>query len=282
MLTTVTAGPYTITGISLGGVYTSLLVKELDVIFDAGAAPRSFVGARHLLISHAHADHMGALAALIGMRGLAHMPAPEVLLPRENHEDVVLAMEAFARTQRRPIEVPYVPLGPGEEHVLSGDLVVRSFRTRHTIPSLGYAVFRRVQKLRQEFHSLAPADIRARRFAGEDLFFSEERLEVAYATDTLVDVLDEHPELFESRVLILECSFLDDRKSRQDAREKGHIHLDEILEQAGHFRNEALVLMHFSQIYSPEEVRRILKDRCPKELLDRIVVFAPQTGPWPG
>src|SRR5687767_13688372 len=36
MLTTVTAGPYTITGVSVGGVYTSLLVRELDVILDAG------------------------------------------------------------------------------------------------------------------------------------------------------------------------------------------------------------------------------------------------------
>jgi ribonuclease Z len=282
MLTTVTAGPYTITGVSVGGVYTSLLVKEIDVIFDAGAAPRSFVGARHLLISHAHADHLGALASLIGLRGLSHLPAPEVLLPRENHRDVAQAMEALSRTQDRPIQVPYVPLGPGEEHRLSGDLIVRSFRTRHTIPSLGYVVFRRVQKLRQEYHLLGPTAIRVRRLAGEDLFFSEERLEVAYATDTLVDVLDEHPELLASRVLILECTFLDDRKTRQDARERCHVHLDEIVERADRFRNEALVLMHFSQIYSPEDVHRILKDRCPGELLNRIVVFAPEKGQWPG
>jgi ribonuclease Z len=282
MLTTVTAGPYTLTGVSVGGVYTSLLVKELDVILDAGAAPRSFVGGRHLLISHAHADHIGALASLIGMRGLSRTPAPQVLLPRESHEDVALAMDALIRAQHRPVQVPWVPLGAGEEHALSGDLVLRAFRTRHSIPSLGYVIFRRVRKLRPEHRVLDADSIRARRLAGEDLFFTEERLELAYATDTLIDVLEEHPELFGSRVLILECTFLDDRKTRQEARERGHVHLDEILERAPRFRNEAVVLMHFSQIYAPAEVHRILKERCPRELADRLVVFAPETGPWPG
>ena len=36
MLTTVTAGPYTVRGVSIGGVYTSIAVPELGVLFDAG------------------------------------------------------------------------------------------------------------------------------------------------------------------------------------------------------------------------------------------------------
>jgi ribonuclease Z len=282
MLTTVSAGPYTVTGISVGGVYTSLFVKELDVILDAGAAPRSFVGGRHLLISHAHADHIGALPSLVGMRGLSRTPAPEVLLPRESHADVALAMDALIRAQHRPVQVPWAPMSPREEHALSGDLLVRAFRTRHTIPSLGYVLFRRVRKLRPEHRALEADSIRARRLAGEDLFFIEERLELAYATDTLIDVLDEHPELYQSRVLVLECTFLDERKTRDEARERGHVHLDEILDRATLFQNQAIVLMHFSQTYVPGEVHRIVKERCPRELLDRIVVFAPESGQWPG
>ena len=282
MLTTVSAGPYTITGISVGGVYTSLLVRELDVILDAGAAPRSFVGGRHLLISHAHADHIGALPSLIGMRGLSRTPAPAVLLPRESHADVALGLDALIRAQHRPMEIPWVPMSPGEERGLSGDLLVRAFRTRHTVPSLGYVVLRRVKKLRSEHRGLDPESIRTRRLAGDDLFSTEERLELAYATDTLIDALDEHPELFQSRVLLLECTFLDERKTRDEARERGHVHFDEILERAPLFRNEAVVLMHFSQTYAPADVHRIVKERCPKELLERLVVFAPQTGLWPG
>ena len=41
MLTTVTAGPYTIRGLSLAGIHTSLFVRELDALFDVGIAARS-------------------------------------------------------------------------------------------------------------------------------------------------------------------------------------------------------------------------------------------------
>ena len=76
MLTRVRAGSCTVSGVSVGGVYTSLHVPEFDVIFDIGIAPRSFVGASKLLISHGHADHVGSLGSLIGLRGLARLPAP--------------------------------------------------------------------------------------------------------------------------------------------------------------------------------------------------------------
>ena len=37
---------YTVRGVSVGGIYTSLSVRELDVVLDVGLAPRSFAGAR--------------------------------------------------------------------------------------------------------------------------------------------------------------------------------------------------------------------------------------------
>jgi ribonuclease Z len=171
---------------------------------------------------------------------------------------------------------------PGDEQGLRPDLHVRAFRTHHTGPSLGYQFFSRVQKLRPEYLSLSGREIAERRKRGDDLFALEERLELAYATDTLIRVLDTVPSLLSTRVLILECSFLDERKPLSTAHAGGHIHLDELLERADAFRNEAIVLMHFSQMYSPVEVHRILERRCPRALWERIVVFAPSKGPWPG
>ena len=75
---------------------------------------------------------------------------------------------------------------------------------------------------------------------------------------------------------------LDERKAKAHSRSRCHVHLDEILERADSFENEHLVLMHFSQFYSPDEVRAILQKRCPSRLLERLVVFAPKRGPWPG
>jgi len=206
MLTRVSAGPVSVVGVSVGGVYTSLLVPELDAILDVGIAPRSFVGASSVFISHGHADHVGSLGSLIGQRGLARLPAPTVYLPQEIHADIEDATKALSRSQRRPLDVPFVPMVPGVD-VQRGDLWVRPFRTLHSVPSLGYAFVRKVQKLKDDFIGLAAAEIVARKGAGEDLFRQEERVELAYVTDSLIDVLDREPWVARARVLVLECTF---------------------------------------------------------------------------
>lgn len=283
MLTRVEAGPYTIKGVSVGGVYTSLCVPELDVLFDVGISPRSFVGVDHLLISHGHADHLGALPALMGVRGLSRKTSPRTFLPAEIVEDVREALAALSRIQRYELQPELIGVKPGELHALHGDLHARVFKTYHPVPSVGYQLVRRVRKLKDEYRGLPGAEIAQRREAGdEDLFEWLERPEIAYATDTLIEVVDREPSLMQSRILVLECTFLDERKERAEARSRCHVHLDEILERADSFQNEHLVLMHFSQIYSPDEVRAVLQRRCPPDLLRRIVAFAPPRGHWPG
>ncbi len=283
MLTTVEAGPYTIRGVSVGGVYTSLHVQQLDVLLDVGVAPRTFGAIDDLFLSHGHADHVGAITSLLGLRGLIQKGALRVFLPAAIQNDLEASLEAMSRLQRYDLAIETIGMQPGDEHLVRNDLWVRAFPTFHPVPSLGYQFFRRVKKLKPEFAELPGKEIARRRKAGdESLFFIEDRLEVAYATDTLVRVLDETPSIGTSRVLIIECSFLDQRKSLQASRAGCHIHLDELLAKAELLQNEHVVLMHFSQIYRPDDVRQILKRRCPKELFDRLVVFAPKRNHWPG
>jgi ribonuclease Z len=282
MFTTVTAGPYTIRGLSVAGIQTSLFVRELGALLDVGIAARSTAAAENVFISHGHADHCGALVALLGMRGLMRLPPPRIFLPAEIATPVREGLELFSRAQRYEFQIRAEALQPGDERELRPDLFVRAFRTHHTGPSLGYQFFSRVPKLKPEYLDLPGKEIARRRQLGDELFAYEERLELAYATDTLLRVVETMPSLLQTRVLILECSFLDERKAVAASRSGGHIHLDELLEQASAFQNEALVLMHFSQMYAPAEVHAILKRRCPPELWQRIVVMAPSSGPWPG
>lgn len=283
MLTTVEAGPYTIRGVSVGGVYTSLYVQELDVLLDVGIAARSFAAVDDLFLSHGHADHVGAITSFLGMRGLIRKGRPRVFLPAAIVGDLESSLAAMSRLQRYDLGIDCVPMIAGAEHSLRADLWVRAFPTFHPVPSLGYQFYRRVKKLRPEHADLPGREIARRRKAGdESLFYMEDRLEVAYATDTLVRVLDATPSIGTSRVLILECSFLDDKKSLAASRAGCHIHLDELLERADALQNEHVVLMHFSQIYRPDEVRTILQKRCPPHLAERLVVFAPTRPHWPG
>jgi ribonuclease Z len=283
VITQVQAGPYTIRGISVGGVYTSLYVPELSVMFDVGAPARSFVGAGALFLSHGHVDHIGALASFLGIRALSGKTRPlKVFMPTAIVEHVLAALAAMSKMQRFELEIEAVGMEPGQTEVLRGDLLVRAFRTFHPVPSLGYQLVRRIQKLRPEHAGMTGPEIAARRRAGEALFDVVDKPEIAYATDTLARVLETEPSILESRVLILECTFLDARKSLAATHAGCHIHLDELLAIADRFANEQLVLMHFSQIYKPREVGAILRQRCPPELLSRLVVFAPDRDEWPG
>ena len=283
MLTTVTAGPYTIRGISVGGVYTSIAVQELGLLFDAGASPRSLATTETILLSHAHVDHAGALPALLGIRALhGKTKPPRVVMPAEIVDDLLAALASLSKLQRWPLEIEAIGMSPGDQLPLRGDLSIRAVRTFHPVPSLGYIVVRKIAKLKPELVGFTGAEIAARRRAGEEVSAFEERLELGYATDTLVQALDNSPELLQTRVLIVESTFLDERKTLEAARAGCHIHLDEIIERADKFQNEHVVLMHFSQLYRPDEIAGVLDARVPEALRKRIIPFAPATQHWPG
>lgn len=283
VLTSVTAGPFTIRGVSVGGVYTSLAVPELGVVFDAGISPRSAGGSDNILLSHGHADHVGALPAMLGIRALhGKTRPPRVFMPAEIVDDLQVALAALSKLQRFPLEIEAVGMNPGDDVELRGDLRVRAVRTFHPVPSLAYVITRRVTKLRAEFRGLPGPEIAARRAAGEPMTEHEDRMELAYATDTLVSVLDHAPDLLKARVLVMECTFLDSRKTLEAARAGCHVHLDEVIERAERFENEHVVLMHVSQLYRPDEVAKILDARVPPALRSRIIPFVPRSSHWPG
>lgn len=273
---TIKAGKLTVRGVSLGGVYTSIHVPELDVLLDVGVPLRQAAAVGTLLLSHAHADHVGALVTLLGLRGLHGVSKPlKVVMPAEIVETLQRALTAMSELQRYPLAIEAIGLEPGDQHPLRKDLWVRAVRTFHPVPSLAYLLVRRVQKLRPAFGHLAGPEIGRRRLAGEDLFTTAEHVELAYATDTLVQAIDHAPELATAQVLIMESTFLDGRKSLATARAGCHVHLDELIARAPSITTPQLVLMHVSQLYRPDEIEGILAARLPADLRARTQVLLP-------
>jgi hypothetical protein len=61
----------------------------------------------------------------------------------------------------------------------------------------------------------------------------------------------------------LEATFLDDRVSVEDARQMGHIPVDELIAQPELLAARDLVLHHFSARYTAAEVAQICQQRLP-------------------
>ena len=129
MLSLLKAGPYTIRGVSVAGIYTSLQVKELGVVLDLGLAPRGFCGTDQVFLSHAHVDHISGLAGLLGVRGMMRKSVPlRVYMPEEVVDDLREALAALGRLQHHALEFEAVGMAPGDECALPSGMLVRAFR----------------------------------------------------------------------------------------------------------------------------------------------------------
>lgn len=281
VITQIKAGPYTLRGVSVAGVYTSLQVPELDVLLDVGVAARPLATTSRIFLSHGHLDHVAGLAGTLNIRGLLGLAPAQLYLPAEIAGDVRALLTAHSALARGELAAELIAMTPGDEVALGKGLLVRALRTHHTVPSLGYQFFRRVNKLKPEHQGLAPDAVERLRKAGvTDIFAAREQLELAYATDTLVDVLDAEPSLLTSRVLVMECTYVDAQRGVEEARRKRHLHLDELVERAPRFANESLVLMHFGQANAPDKTREALAAKLPEEMRARVIAFAPTGDRW--
>jgi ribonuclease Z len=101
-------------------------------------------------------------------------------------------------------------------------------------------------------------------------------VEVAFCGDTLADVIDREPLVREAKLLVLECTFAGEDVDVAAARRKGHVHLDEIAARADLFRNEAILLTHFSARHSAAEIVRRLDERLPPDLRRRVTPLLPR------
>ncbi|MBL8861812.1 MAG: hypothetical protein JNK02_07340 [Planctomycetes bacterium] len=265
----------TVRGVSVGGIETCIDLPELGLTFDIGRAPEASIARGTVLFTHAHMDHLGGVAYHCALRALRRLPPPTYVVGHENLDAFRDLFDAWRRLDRSTLAHTLVPLGPGEEHALSPRLVARPFRAYHRAPCQGYAIVERKTRLRGELAGRDESELRGARARGESLTETVEVPRVAFCGDTLIDVVEREEVVRVARLLILEVTFLDARVPTAEARAKGHVHLEEVCERADLFQNEALLLTHFSARHGPAEVRRILAQRLPASLRDRVVPFLP-------
>ena len=94
------------------------------------------------------------------------MEPPTIYLPAEAVEDVRRLLLIMQRLDRGRMICEMHGVKPGDEIELARDHVVTAFATTHTIPSVGYVVWDRRYKLKEEFVGLPGERIRDLRLSG--------------------------------------------------------------------------------------------------------------------
>jgi ribonuclease Z len=263
----------TIEGYSRAAVQSYWRIPELKIGFDLGAQPWDFMGTPTWLVTHTHLDHVAALPIYVARRRMMHMEPPTVYVPAEAVEDVRRLLLVMQRLDRGRQICHLHGIQPGDEIELSRENVITVFPTTHTVPSIGYVVWDRRQKLKEEYHGLPGDRIRDLRLSGVSVTREVRVPLVAYTGDTSPGGLDAYPPVYQAKVLITELSFVRPNHRREKIHKFGHMHLDDFIERADRFQNELIVCAHLSTRYHPQEVRRLVEAALPARLRERVKLW---------
>ncbi len=266
-------GGLTIEGYSRAAVQSYWRIPELKIGFDLGAQPWDFMGTPTWFISHTHLDHIAALPVYIARRRMMKMTPPTIYLPEQGLEDVKRLLAVFQRLDRGRMVCNLVGVLPDQEFELSREHVVTTFATTHTIPSVGFVVWDRRRKLKEEFHGLPGDKIRDLRQSGVEVTNEVRFPLVAYTGDTSPGGIDACPAVFQAKILIAEMSFIRPNHRREKIHKFGHMHLDDFLERQDRFKNELIICAHYSTRYTPREVRKVVEARLPPGLRERVMLW---------
>ena len=255
-------GELKIEGTSHAGEETWFRIHPPGLAFDVGRGDPVLAGARDLFLTHGHLDHASGVAYVLSQRSLHRQESTRVICPAPVAEGVEDLLSAASRLEGVPYRYEIVPSKAGDRIVVGKNLEVEAFATDHVVPSLGYHLMRRKRRLAPEYRGLEPEEIVALKSSGREIEQEEEEIWLSYCGDTGPRVFDLEPRLFASTILLIECTFLTDGLRQSSASYK-HLHVEDLIEHAGEFHNEALVLHHLSRRHRPEELRAEIDRRMP-------------------
>lgn len=260
----------TIEGYSRAAVQTYWRIPEYKLGFDLGAQPWDFMGTSNWFVSHTHLDHIAALPVYVARRRMMKMSPPTIYLPAHAVDTVHQLLRAVNRLDRGRLPCELVGVESGDEIELSRELVVTVGATQHTVPSVGYIIWERRKKLKDEYAELSGPEIRDLRLSGVEVSAEKRIPRVAYLGDSAPPGLDDNPAMYEAEILITEMTFVAPNHRKDKIHKHGHMHLDDYVARKDRFQNGLIIAAHFSTRYHKRQICQLVKRELPDMLDDRL------------
>jgi ribonuclease Z len=201
------------------------------------------------------------------------MDPPVIYLPEHAVDIVAQVLKLLSRVDRGRMPCDLVPVKAGDTFELSREHLVTAVATRHTVPSVGYVVWQRRRKLKQEYAGLSGEQIRDLRLSGMDVT-SEIRVPlVAYLGDSAPEGLDASPEMYDAQIPIAEMTFVAPHHRKDIIHKNGHMHLDDFVARRERFKNERIIAAHFSTRYNARQIRTWVEKSLPDMLGGRLYLW---------
>jgi ribonuclease Z len=247
-----------IEGSSRAGDASWFRVHPPGLAFDVGRGALALAGAEQIFLTHGHLDHALGLPFVLSLKAMQSAAPTRVFCPAGAAEGLRRLIEAAEVIEQASYSYELEALEPGEKVKVGRDLSVEAFATDHSVPCLGYHLVRDRRQLKDEYRGLPAPELAELRKRGTKLEGLTRELWVTYCGDTGVGVFDLEPRLFESTVLLLECTFFDEA-SRDRGRQFKHLHLSDIADRVSRFQNRDLILHHASWRYEKQEVQALIE-----------------------
>lgn len=260
-------------GLSLSGIRTSLAMPQLGLCFDVAQGFPFTLRLKKFFITHGHLDHAAGIPYIISQKAMNNESAPDFYMPPSLIAPMTEIMQAWEKIEKHTYRYHFHPVGVDSRIELNAQYEIRPFATVHRIESFGFSLIGKNKKLLSEFAGRSPQEIRKIKSCGVKVEQQQEQILVSFAGDSEIGFLDQNPQVRNAKILFLEATYLDDRKSVEHAKNWGHTHLDELIPRLGELECEKIVLMHLSSRYRTKEALEILSQRIPVEYQDRVILF---------